>query len=130
VRSELQLATIDKANFLLKQVDNGTVVKISNLKECNQFLKRCSERMVPHFTHADDAKKPLRIFLLGLPNWTVEEVRMAFIPEEIKIMKIRKLRYIEHNNNNFILYFPKGSITINHLRETKAIDNVIVRWTY
>jgi hypothetical protein len=133
VRSELLLATIDKANFLLKQVDIGTVVKISNLKDYNQFLKRCSERMVPHFTHAVDAKKPLRIVLLGLPNWTVEEVKTALAevnitPEDIKPMKIRKSRYIEHNN--FILYFPKGSIAINHLRETKAIDNVIVRWTY
>jgi hypothetical protein len=63
-----QLAIISNANFLLKQVKNGTVIKMSNLKDYDHFLKRCIDGKVAHFTHAVDAKKPLRIVLLGLPN--------------------------------------------------------------
>jgi hypothetical protein len=114
-------------------VENGTVVKISNLKEYDFLLKRCIDRKIPHFRHAVDAKKPLRVVLLGLPKCPVYKVRQALAelnikPEDIKPMKIRSPRYLEHSN--FILYFPKGSITIGSLREVKAVNNVIVRWAY
>jgi hypothetical protein len=46
--SELQLTTIGKANFLLKQADNGTVVKISNLKEHNQQSQHCPPLQQQH----------------------------------------------------------------------------------
>jgi hypothetical protein len=128
LRSELQLATINNANYLLKQVENRTVVKVSNRKEYDLFLKRCIDRKIPLFTDAVDAKKPPRIVLFGLPNCPVEEVRQALAelnikPEDIKTMKIRSSRYLEHSN------FPKGSITVSSLQEIKAVNNVIERWT-
>jgi hypothetical protein len=59
-------------------VENGTVVKMSNLKDYDHFLKRCIDRKVPHFTHAvGTAKKPLPIVLLGLLNWHIEDVKQA-----------------------------------------------------
>jgi hypothetical protein len=65
------------AIILLKQVENGTVVEMSNLKDYDHFLKRCIDGKVAHFTHAVDAKKPLRIVLLNLPNWPVDDVKQA-----------------------------------------------------
>jgi hypothetical protein len=72
-----QLAIISNANLLLKQVENGTVIKMSNLKDYDHFLKRCIDGKVPHFTHAVDANKLLRIVLLNLPNWPVDDVKQA-----------------------------------------------------
>jgi hypothetical protein len=72
-----QLAIISNANFLLKQVENGTVVEMSNLKDYDHFLKRCIDGKVAHVTHAVDAKKLLRIILLGLPNWPVDDLKQA-----------------------------------------------------
>jgi hypothetical protein len=90
-------------------------------------------RKVPHFTHQVDSAKPTRIGLLGLPNMPVEEIKEALnehgiIPDDIKPMKIWVAKLLEHNN--FILYFAKGTITTDKLRDIKAINNVIVRWTY
>lgn len=133
VRDEIRLMNIKSTDFLLKQTRDGTVVKLSSLKIYEQFLKRCIDRQLPHFTHAVDASKPLRIVLLGLPNMPVEDVMQALSelnvqPEDIKPMRVRNTRFLEHNN--FILYFRKGSISIGGLREIKAINNVLVRWTY
>jgi hypothetical protein len=88
---------------------------------------------VPHFTHTVDHKRPLRIVLLGLPNMPVDEVKEALeendiFPDEIKPMKITKSRLLEHNN--FVLHFPKGSVSIGRLREIKHISHVIVKWNY
>jgi hypothetical protein len=133
VRSELSRSSINSANFLLKQINGATVVKLSNLKDYEIFLKRCIDHQVPHFTHTVDNKKPLRIVLLGLPNMPAEEVKEALaennvFPDEIKPMKVTNARLLEHNN--FVLHFPKGSVAIGHLREIKHINNVIVKWVY
>lgn len=133
VREEIRLANIKSTDFLLKQIRDGTVVKLPTLKIYELFLKRCIDRQIPHFTHAVDASKPLRIVLLGLPNMSIDNVKEALsefnvTPEDVKQMRVRNLRFLEHNN--FILYFRKGSISIGALREIKAINNVLVKWTY
>jgi hypothetical protein len=122
-------------SFLLKQVHGGTVVKIATMDEYDAFLKRCTERKVPFFTHQVDAKKPTRIVLLGLPNMPVNEIQevlaeRGIIPDDIKPMNIRSKKLLEHNN--YILYFAKGTMTTCKLRDIKAINNVIVivRWAY
>jgi hypothetical protein len=133
VRSHLLRADIAPANFLLKQINGATVVKISNLVNYHTFVNRCVEQKFPFFTHELDIKKPLRIVLLGLPNMPVEEVKQALaekgvFPEDIKPMTIKNFKLLEHNN--FVLYFPKGSITIGKLREIRALESVIVKWVY
>ncbi len=135
VYSELKVANLNQKNFTLTQVNGngGTLVKIATLNEYDSFLKRCVELQLPHFTHPIDARKPVRIVLLGLPDVPIEELKEALAelkitPDDIKPMSIRNKRYLEHNN--YILYFPKGSITTNRLREVKSICSVVVRWAY
>jgi hypothetical protein len=77
VRSEIVLSNMKNNSFLLKQLHGGTVVKIATMNEYDAFLKRCTERHVPFFTHQVDAKKPTRIVLLGLPDMPVGEIQEA-----------------------------------------------------
>ena len=135
VYSEMKVANISQKSFTLTQVNGngGTLVKMSTLNEYDSFLKRCVDFQLPHFTHPVDARKPVRIVLLGLPDVPIEELKAALAdlnitPDDIRPMKIRNKRYLEHNN--YILYFPKGSITANRLREVKSICSVVVRWAY
>ncbi len=133
VRTEMKLSNLKQDSFLLQQIRGGTVVKITTIAVYEAFLKRCVERQIPHFTHQVDAKKPTRIVLLGLPNTPVEEIReelakQGVVPEDIKPMRIRNSKFLEHNN--FILYFKKGTMTTAKLRDIKAINSIIVRWAY
>jgi hypothetical protein len=133
VRNQLARVQITPANYLLKQVYGATVVKNSNLNDYHTLLTRCIDQKLPYFTHALDTKKSLRIVLLGLPNMNVDDLKESLAekgvnPDEIKPMNIKNSKFIEHNN--FILYFPRGSISIGKLREIKSIDHVIVKWVY
>jgi hypothetical protein len=120
-------------SFLLQQFHGGTVVKITTMDEYDAFLKRCTERHVPFFTHQVDARKPTRIVLLGLPDMPVNGIQEALaecgiIPDDIKPMKIRSKKFLEQNN--FIHYFARGTMTTGKLRDIKAINNVIVRGAF
>jgi hypothetical protein len=133
VRSEIVLSNMKNSSFILKQVHGGRVVNIATMDEYEAFLKRCTERHVPFFTHQVDAKKPTRIVLLGLPDMPANEKQEALaergiIPDDIKPMNIRSKDLLEHSN--YILYFAKGSMTTGKLRDIKAINNVIVRLAY
>ena len=126
VRTEMKLSNLKQDSFLLQQIRGGTVVKITTIAVYEAFLKRCVERQIPHFTHQVDAKKPTRIVLLGLPNTPVEEIREELakhgvVPEDIKPMRIRNSKFLEHNN--YILYFKKGTMTTAKLRDIKAINS-------
>jgi hypothetical protein len=77
VQSEIVLSNMKNNSFLLKQIHGGTIVKIATMDEYDAFLKRCTERHVPCFTHQVAAKKPNRIVLLGLPDITVSEIQEA-----------------------------------------------------
>jgi hypothetical protein len=121
VRSEIVLSNMKNNSFLLKQVHGGTVVKIAIMDEQDAFLKRCTERKVPFFTHQVDAKKPTRIVLLGLLDMPVKEIQEALAERGIILDDIKPM------NKNFILYFAKGTMTTGKLRDLKAIKNVIVR---
>jgi hypothetical protein len=70
--------------------------------------------LIPHFTHQVDSQKPTRIVLLGLHNMPVQEiyeelVQQDVVPDDLKPMRIRNSKFLEHNN--FILYFKKGTMT-------------------
>jgi hypothetical protein len=133
VRAEMSVANMKPASYLLQQIKGATVVKIATVAEYRVFLSRCKERKIPHFTHQVDAEKPTRIVLLGLYDMPVEEIREALaihsvVPVDIKPMRIRHSRFLEHNN--FILYFKKGTMTTAKLRDIEGINSIRVRWAY
>jgi hypothetical protein len=90
------------------------------MNEYDAFLKRCTERHVPFFTHQVDAKKPTRIVLPDMPVGEIQEAlaERGIILDDIKPMNIRSKKLLEHNN--YILYFAKGTMTTGKLRDIKT----------
>jgi hypothetical protein len=133
VRGELQRANFKSDQYHIKLTSIGAVVKFFTVQDYQSFLKRCADHKVPHFTHALDSAKPVRFVLLGLPKLSTEVIaeelaKHQIIPDDIKGMSIRNARYDDHTN--YILYFQKGKITINQLRQIRAVNSVIVKWVY
>jgi hypothetical protein len=134
VSQELQRAGIKQDEYQIKMTSIGIVVKLATMKSYESFSKRCIVMSIPHFTHAVESSKPVRIVLLGLPEMPIDDIKTdlfkhGIIAEDIKTMSIRNARY--GDQANYVLYFKKGQITINHLRQqVKAVNNVIVRWAY
>jgi hypothetical protein len=133
VQSELQRANFKSDEYQIKLTSIGAVVKFFAVKNYQSFLKRCVDHQVPYFTHALDSMKPIRFVLLGLPNLPTDVIAAELadhriIPDVIKGMSIRNARYEDHTN--YVLHFQKGKVTINQLRQIRAINSVIVKWVY
>jgi hypothetical protein len=133
VKDQLQRANFRGDQYQIKLTSIGTVVKFSTVKDYQLFLKRCIDHQVPHFTHALASSKPVRFVLLGLPNLPLDDIATELAsykitPDEIKKTPVRNTRYEDHTN--YLLYFQKGVVTLNQLRQIKSINSVIVRWMF
>lgn len=133
VSGELLRADIKPHQYTIKLTAIGTVVKLTNIIDYNKFESHCTVRKVPHFTHALDDQKPVRIVLRGLPDTPTDEIISALNkkdiqPFDIKKLSIKNIRYDDHSN--YLLYFHKCSVTIQQLRNVKSIFSVIIHWNY
>lgn len=104
--------------------------------EKNEFDALCQylvEKKLNYFTYHTADTRPRKIILYGLYDMDLKELEeklnsLNIFPTEIKTLKLRQSKYAYDKQSVYLLYFGPGKIKLSTLRETKYINNVVVKW--
>ena len=95
--------------------------------------KKCCDNNKEFYSYELEENKTIKFVLAGLPNLPIKDISDELkihniTPNDIKPLKLNNKKYDDHQL--YILYFNKGSITLNKLRSIKTICHIVVRWSY
>ena len=93
------------------------------------LLKQCK---LEYFTHDKPGEKPFKVIVRGLPGVTGESLKKQLLVEhQLQALEVREIKRQEDSrfrDTMYLIYFPRGSITMKQLKEIRTISNIQVTW--
>lgn len=88
---------------------------------------------VQFYTHDTSENVPSKFVLSGLPPVNISDLKeeleaVNVMPLEVKVLSSKKSGAGEHTL--YLVYFKRGTMKIQDLRNTKALFNVMVHWRH
>lgn len=99
-----------------------------NFNSVNEFLV---QNKCQFYTHDLPSDKLFKVVLRGLHKMDVKDLNqelnaLNIKPERINIISPKNVRYADHVN--YIIYFKKGEIKLDDLRQTRSLFHTVVTW--
>lgn len=123
------MKTLEIANYSVKLLRNQGIqincVTADDFKRVNAAL---STNKKEFYTHDLPSERTVRFVLKGLGNdYNAEDVGQelkskGIIPTEIKVMNDESQFF------TFVLWFKKGEMTLNKLKDTRFVLNTAIKW--
>lgn len=125
-------AGVSETNITLKLTSVGINVYASTVDAFTTLRDKLKEE-TNCFTHILTEEKSLKIVLKGLFTMNIDDLKnqlkaKGIVPEEIKVISPKKLKYTDQAH--YLLFFKKGTTTINELRKCSSLCYLKVDWEY
>uniref|UniRef100_A0A2M4CJF0 Putative rhomboid n=1 Tax=Anopheles darlingi TaxID=43151 RepID=A0A2M4CJF0_ANODA len=120
-------------DYTTKFTKNGIAVFTNTKKDYKAVMEKLTSQKSNFFTFQPEDEKTTKVVLQGLCKSISadleEELRsLSIFPSSIKELTIKHKRY--DDQITLLLHFPKGSINLQTLKETKFLQHCRVFWSY
>lgn len=125
-------AGVEEKLFTLKMTSIGVNILTTN-PETFTKLRELFKTKGQCFTHDMSSEKWQKVVLKGLFKMDIAELKKELEandikPEEIKMISPKKTKF--DDQAHYLLFFKKGSTTINDLRKCRSLCYLKVEWEY
>lgn len=117
-------------SFQAKSMSIGIKVDLNTKEDYDKLIDHLTASNVAFFTHSDRSKKSFKAVLSGLSR-----IDTDIIIEEMKHFNIAPSSVTELTAKNqnpdhclYLVQFESSDVTMNQLRNVRAIDHVVVKW--
>lgn len=117
-----------------KITQNGIKILSPDSTTFDKIKRHCTDNNIHGFSHTPPDERNVKVCLYGLWSMKTTELMnelnsVGIQPLEVKQLTIKSPRY--NDQAIYLLYFQRRQhISIEKLRETKGLFNVIVSWKY
>jgi len=127
------LKSLKITNYTIKLMSVGTSIYVQDKSEFSKFKEVLISRNWQFYTYSPSDEKLAKFVLYGLQSITVDDLRNELQhhkinPVDIKPMLMKNQRF--DSETLFLLSFKKGEVSLNELRKTKALFQIIIRWDH
>ncbi|GAB0086437.1 hypothetical protein DMENIID0001_004990 [Sergentomyia squamirostris] len=126
-----QLLTEAKIPHQLEMMKIGIKIFIETKEIYPTVVQFLQEKGIQFFSYQLSEEKLLKFVVTGLfkmpKNELLEHLKQVNVdPVDVKEMNLQRKNF--DNQANYILFFKKGSITLDQLKKVRAVNNIIVGW--
>lgn len=125
----MRMVKIDKPKYFIKYMAIGTKITVSDAADYQKIKSHLVSVSKPFFTHDIPEDKTTKFVLSGLPDMDLVEIKHHMTLENVPFLDIKKMKTKSATQHLFIVYFAAKTMKLDTLKQTKALGNVIVKWT-
>lgn len=134
--------SVKEINEMLRRMDGDGKFVLRNLNGSVQIRSKCKtlfDKTVnalkilnsEFYTHANREETLVKIVVSGLPVFEKDELLVELKKNNITPRELKMLSKTKDNDSAlYVLYFDKGTVKLNKLREVKYLFNVVVWWRH
>lgn len=131
VNSLITLADIRPGEFLLRLSKSCIQITVKNKSHFSSVVQVLKENDVQFFTHGTSDETPIKIVLVGLPVFSIEDLKKELNDNSVTPSEVRLLSATKNKDSAlYLLHFPKGSVKLQDLKTVRSLFNVIVQWRF
>ncbi|GAB0086857.1 hypothetical protein DMENIID0001_117850 [Sergentomyia squamirostris] len=125
------LATLKIKDYVTTYMSIGIKLALTTTEHFETVTKFLQENRIQFFKYQLSQDRLLKYVLSGLTKMPISDVvglmsEANLAPVEVKEMNIQKRRYDEQCN--YIVYFKKGSVNLERLKQVKYLGHMCVKW--
>lgn len=125
-------AGVKENTFFLKLTSIGINILCNDVDSFTKLREQCKQT-TECFSYDLASEKWLKIVLKGLFKMDIKDLKeelngQGIIPEDIKLILPKKNKY--DDQAHYLLFFKKGTVTINDLRKHRSLGYLRVDWEY
>lgn len=127
------IVNVGVVRYTTKPTRHGTIVQVDEVKDYKKVINTFKERNVSYHSYQLEEDKTTKVVLHGLFDLPTNEVTELLkeeniFPVEVKKLPIKNKKYDEHAV--YILHFPKGTVSLQLLKNIRAVNHCRVNWEY
>lgn len=125
----MQNNKIEKNKYFVKFMSIGTKIMLLDIQDFQTVKLFLTTSGKPFFTHDVAEDKTQKFVISGLHDMDLSEIKQQLSEVNINCLDVKRMKTKSAENPLYLVYFADKSIKLDSLKKTKAIGNVIIKWS-
>lgn len=129
IHAMMKSCKVDPKSYFVKFMTIGTKITLTNTNDFKTVKQYLVAQKKTFFTHDIPEERTRKFVLSGLPESNISEIKQQLVAANINCLEIKKITTKSPDKCLYLVYFNDKSVKLDQLKKTKALGNVIVKWS-
>lgn len=124
------VSACDITAYTMEVISIGTKIHLETISDSDKLISELSTKNIEFFTHRLKNAKPFKAVIYGLPKTDLDELKATLASLNLEALEVfeMKTKNEDPNNRLYLVHFKRDNVSLDTLRNIKALGNVVIRW--